>query len=128
MKRKRLKAAEPKPVTTLQIPRQGNRITGYEAGSMWSVRGERVAIVTQLATDRLLVRFTADDRTETVAVAELAPWAAAVPETESTGAVAPLELYSDAAWARALEEYGIVNSFIERNDLSRAARSACANS
>jgi putative transposase len=126
MKRKRLKGAEPKPVTTLQIPRQGNRITGYEAGSTWSVRGERVAIVTQLATDRLLVRFTADDRTETVAVAELAPWAAAVPETESTGAIAPLELYSDAAWARALEEYGIVNSFIESNDLSRAARDRLA--
>jgi hypothetical protein len=60
MKRKRLKGADPKPVTTLQIPRQGNRITGYEAGSTWSVRGERVAIVSQLTADRLLIRFTAD--------------------------------------------------------------------
>jgi putative transposase len=126
MKRKRLVAARPKPATTLEIPRQGNRITAFEAGSTWSVRGERVAIVSQLTADRLLIRFTADDRTETVAVAELAPWVAALSENGPMGAVAPLELYSDSAWSRALEEYGIVNSFVERNDLSRAARDQIA--
>ena len=85
------------------------RLPRMRTCSSWSLRGQRVAIVSQLTIDRLLVRFTADDRTETVAVSELAPWVATALENESTGGVAPFELYSDAAWSRALEEYALVN-------------------
>src|SRR6202011_5146808 len=63
MKRRKLKifSSTGRPTGIARGPAQ---IVSYVPGSSWRFGDDRVVIATQLAVDRVLVRFTADDRVE----------------------------------------------------------------
>ena len=124
MKRRKLKRLSSTGTAT-EILRAPAQILSYIPGSSWRFGDERAVIATQLAVDRVLVRFTADDRVEAVSVGSLVPWSPpgleiAVP----TKANRPVAAHSDAVWGRALEEHRIISTMVDVGDVrsSSAAR------
>jgi hypothetical protein len=126
MKRRDKKSPVEAPAT-IAIPRRAARILNFEPGTWWRLAGQRVTIVTQLTSERLLIRHAADERSETVPVSSLTPWIPAVGNAEaSADRAAPVEAYSDNVWGRALDEHRIIKEFVESGDVTRAARARVA--
>ena len=78
MRRRKSRALAPR---LAPIPHKAAQIVGYVPGSLWRYREHRVALVRQMTSDRVMVKFTADDRIETVLVSALSPWEALTKET-----------------------------------------------
>jgi putative transposase len=105
------------------IARRSARIVNYQPGTAWRLADRRVTIVAQLTADRLLVRYSADDKTETVAVAALSPWIAGSDPIPRT---LPLQEHSDPTWLRALEEHRLISALVEAGTVGRVARTPVA--
>ena len=125
--KRRDKKSSVETTATMAIPRRAARILNFEPGTWWRLAGQRVTIVTQLTSERLLIRHAADERSETVPVSSLTPWIPAGGEGEAAAdRTAPVEAYSDNVWGRALDEHRIIKEFVESGDVSRAARTRVA--
>jgi putative transposase len=80
-----------------------------------------------MTSDRVMVKFTADDRIETVLVSALSPWEALTNDQLQTGKPPPpIEGYSDVVWARALEEHRVISELVEGSGNNQAGRQAAA--
>jgi putative transposase len=109
------------------IPRSPAQIVSYMPGSSWRCGDERVVIATQLGGDRVLVRFTADDRVESISVGSLVPWPPPGLESAiSSRVIRPVAAHSDVVWGRALEEHRIISTMVDAGDISPAARARAA--
>jgi putative transposase len=111
------------PPTPQVLVRRPARIVSYEPGTAWRLGIHRVSLVAQLTADRVLVRYAADDRTETVTASALTPWTA---EEVPAPRTVPIAEHPDGVWLRALEEHRLVSALVESGVTGRGARAPIA--